>query len=174
MTTRVSLLALSLAALVTSPGCSYVFVTPPHDTYGGRAAGNCTTSRAAPFVDTIFVGTNLVTALYVASEDNVANKGTSVGLGLSVAAFWLSSAIYGYYNTSQCEELLSEDARPFYHPPPVRRPAWQPPPPVSPPPPAAPQALPPPDWARTPQQPAPAAVPAPGAAAPPPAPAAPE
>src|SRR6185312_5486873 len=173
--TRASLLALFLAAIVPSSGCSYLFVTPPHETYGGHVA-NCTTNRAAPVIDTIFVGTNVISALYVAGEDNVTNKGSSVALGLGVAALWLSSAIYGYYNTSQCEELRSQEASgPYYPPPrPVRRPAWQqqPPPPAYAPPPAAPAQLPPPDWPPQQPPPAPAAAPAPDATAPPPPPAA--
>lgn len=137
-------LSLFLVLLVSSPGCSYLFVTPPHEDYGGRVIGDCTTNRAAPVIDTIFVTTNVLSAVYVAGEDNVTNKGTAVGLGLSVAALWLSSAIYGYYNTSRCSELLEDDS-PYSRPlprRPVARPTWQPMPPPAPPP--APPASPPP------------------------------
>ncbi len=125
-----------LAVLPAMGGCSYLFVTPPHDSYGGSVVG-CTTSKAAPAVDTLFVFTNVASAIYVAGKDNVSNKDTAVGFGLGVAALWLSSAIYGYSNTSKCEELLEEDYSPHYAPPrPVRRPTWDAPPRTGAPPPA--------------------------------------
>lgn len=167
---RSSLLALFLVGVVPASGCSYLFVTPPHETYGGHVS-NCTTNRAAPVIDTIFAGTNVISAVYVAGENNVTNKETAVGLGLGVAAFWLSSAIYGYYNTSQCEALMSEDTmRPYYPPPqPVRRRVWQPPPPPpAAPPPGGPAPLPPPDWAPPPPPAASTAAPPPDAPGSPP------
>lgn len=120
-------LSLLFAVVLSSPACSFIFVTPPHEDYGGRVSGDCTTNRAAPIIDTIFTTTNVLSAVYVAGQDNVTNKSTAVGVGLGVAALWLSSAIYGYYNTSRCSELLEEDtpySRPVPH---SRRPVttWQ-------------------------------------------------
>jgi hypothetical protein len=142
----VPLLIACFSATLPVTGCSFLFVQPPHEEYGSRGVIGCTTNRAAPVIDTIFTLTNFFSALYVASEDNVTNKGASVGAGLAVGALWLSSAIYGYYNTSQCSELLadSEDDAPYRRRMPNPRPAWRAPvvprPAPPPPPPPAPAA----------------------------------
>lgn len=131
---------LAVTALLTlsMSGCSFLFVQPPKDDYPARGyTMNCTTSPVAPVFDTIFTLTNLLSAGYVAQEDNVTNKGTAVTAGLLVAGAWLSSAIYGYYNTSRCSELMNEDDSPPYRRP-VHyqpRPTWRPAPVAAPPPP---------------------------------------
>jgi hypothetical protein len=91
-----------LVALATwTAGCSYLFVTPPHEAEGGRLIGECTTDRSAPTVDTLLVTTNALSAIYFATGDTLKNKEAAVALGVGAAAFWLSSAIYGFYNTVQ-------------------------------------------------------------------------
>jgi len=110
-----------LALLVSSPACSYLFVTPPRENRQVRDE-SCTTNPLAPANDTLLASTNVVSALYVASEDNVRNKGAAVGIGLGVAASWISSAVYGFYNTDQCRELIEADADgPYSRPVPIRR-----------------------------------------------------
>src|SRR5215813_4056165 len=123
---------LLLAALGPTPGCSWIFVQPlPKDYEYG--AINCTTSRAAPVVDTLFTATNAISAAYVAGKDNVANKGAAVTLGLSVATLWMMSAIYGYSHTSECEDAIAETT-PYYRPSQHRAPRpYQPPPAYRPP-----------------------------------------
>ena len=91
-------------------------------------------------LDSVLTLTNLLSALYVATENNATNKDAAVVLGVSFAALWLSSAIYGFYETSRCSELVSEEARdPHFGPVPSRRPVYRgpggpefvaPPPPV--------------------------------------------
>jgi hypothetical protein len=131
---------LSLLVLLQPAGCSWLFVQPlPSNYEPGRSVPDCTTNRAAPVFDTIFTGTNIASAVYVAGENNVTNKGTAVTLGLLVASVWLSSAIYGYSKTSACEDAKAEDApapryRPVYH----LRAVPPAPPPAAVPPPAAP------------------------------------
>lgn len=112
-----------LGGLPLSGGCSYIFVTPPRsDYYGGPVAGDCTSNVAAPVIDTLLTTTNLFSTLYVAGENNVTNKGQAVGVGLLATGFWLSSAIYGYYNTSKCSDLRNgEDQGPYRRPVRVRR-----------------------------------------------------
>ena len=128
----------ALAGLLSLSGCSYLFVTPPHEASDGRVIGECTTNRVAPAVDTLLVTTNALGALYAATADGVQNRGIAIGVGVGAAAFWLSSAIYGYYNTGRCSELL-DDETPYSRPAPHSgyvppRPRWQPmPPPVLPP-----------------------------------------
>jgi len=134
-------IALGLVVTLSTSGCSWIFVEPlrPNDSRGPYVT--CTTNRAAPVIDTIFTLTNVGSAIYVAGQDNVANKGTAVTLGLSVATLWLLSAVYGYTKTSECEEAIGGDRPPSRYPPPapIRRPATaQPPPQPLPPPTVAP------------------------------------
>jgi hypothetical protein len=93
---------LLVVVLLLLPGCSWLFVDRlPEDRHSHRDY-DCTTSRTAPVVDTILTATNVASAIYVANQDNVKNKGPAVMLGLSVAAIWASSAVYGYRATSEC------------------------------------------------------------------------
>jgi hypothetical protein len=79
---------------------------------------------APPVLDTIFVATNVGSALYVAGQDNVQDQGSRVTMGLAVAGIWLASAIYGYMGTSECEAALGYDSGGRYTYPPSRpRPA---------------------------------------------------
>jgi hypothetical protein len=152
--------------LASFSGCSFLFVTPPPPP--GRRGGviNCTTNRAPPVLDTIFTATNVGSAIYVATQDNVTNKGTAVGLGLAVAGIWLASAIYGYSNTAECEELLyADDEPPTYRPRPRPMPARRPPPTTAPAPPA-PSGEPPPPAPYEPPSGAAGAAPAPAPAPP--------
>ncbi len=135
-TTRLLVLVLPLASLPFS-GCSWLFVQPLPANYERGDTITCTTNRAAPVIDTLFTLTNVGSAVYVSSENNVTNKGTAVTAGLLVGALWLSSAIYGYSKTSECQEAVDDDApAPHYRRPIVRRRA----PPPSYAPPAAPPA----------------------------------
>ena len=101
-------MALSLVVLLSS-GCSLVFVKslPENyhpDDYQPPESPDCTTTRAAPVVDTILTTTNVASALYVAGRDDVENKGTAVLAGFLVAALWASSAAHGYVATGKCIE----------------------------------------------------------------------
>lgn len=144
------LLTLGLAVLMTTPACSWIFVQPLNTAAASSGyPATCTTNVAAPVFDTIFVGTNVASVAYVASRDNVTNKGASIGLGVAVAGVWLASAVYGYSKTSQCSAYLEEKyqeplrrrtypPRPYPYSPPPPPPAggWNAPPPAYAPPPA--------------------------------------
>jgi hypothetical protein len=82
-----------LYGLATCHGCSYLFVQPPPEHPERADRITCTTNRAAPVIDTIFMTTNLASAVYVAGQDNVKNQGEAMVLGLTVATLWMSSAI---------------------------------------------------------------------------------
>jgi len=112
-----------LGVLPASGSCSYIFVTPPRDEGDGiTVAGDCSTNIAAPAVDTALVGTNLFSSIYVAGQGNVSDKGQAVGIGVVATAFWLSSAIYGYYYTTKCAALRTDDdPGPRRRPPRLRR-----------------------------------------------------
>jgi hypothetical protein len=134
--------ALMLAALslTSTTGCSWIFVQPlPEDHRYRDEYQPCTSSVVAPVFDTLFTLTNLGSALYVASEDNVTNKGTAVTLGVGVAILWAASAAYGYSHTAECQEAHEFDERGYRPPPHLRAPPryYQQPPPriVAPPPP---------------------------------------
>jgi hypothetical protein len=113
-------------------GCSWIFVQPLPPRHESGDPNACTTNRAAPVIDTILTLTNVTSAVYVAGQENVTNKGPAVTAGLLVGAMWLSSAIYGYSKTSECEAALADDepVRPRPHrwvpPPAVRYPAGPP------------------------------------------------
>jgi hypothetical protein len=118
---RLGPLTLGLVALLSTSGCSWIFVQPlPPD--HGYDYQPCTSSRVAPVVDTIFTLTNLASALYVASENNVTNKGTAVTLGLGVGLLWALSAGYGYSHTAECEEAHELDERGYRPLPHLRAP----------------------------------------------------
>jgi hypothetical protein len=93
-------IAVALAGLSLSTGCSWIFTRPPPDDPSDYP--DCTTSRVPPAVDTVFATTNLVSAGYVAVESNSPNKGPAVLLGMTVGIVWLTSALYGYSRTSAC------------------------------------------------------------------------
>lgn len=111
-----------LGGLPISGGCSYIFVTPPRtEGYGIEVAADCTSNSVAPVIDTLLTSSNLISTLYVANESNVTNKSQAVGVGLLASGFWLSSAIYGFYNTSRCTALRDGDEGPYRRPARVRR-----------------------------------------------------
>lgn len=110
------LLAFILPTTGSLSGCSWLFVKPLPDRYERGDFADCTTNVAAPVIDTLFTATNVASAVYVAGQDNVTNKGTAVTAGLLVGALWLSSAIYGYSHTSECRDAKEEgDYRPARH-----------------------------------------------------------
>jgi hypothetical protein len=112
---RAVLSIVSLHGLATCQGCSYLSVQAIPAAFDRRSAIHCTTNRAAPVIDTLFTATNLASTVYVATQDQGPHTGAAVGLGLAAAGLWMSSAIYGYQKTSECEALLAErdDDEPF-------------------------------------------------------------
>ena len=126
----------ALAGLPAFGGCSFIFVQPPKNDDGLVRAGDCSTNVAAPAIDTVFVGTNVISAVYVAGQDNVTNKGAAIGAGIAVAGLWLSSAIYGYYYTSECKSLRESEAQGPWRPARIRRTVLKGPPAPRPPAPA--------------------------------------
>jgi hypothetical protein len=146
-------LTLGLVALLSTSGCSWIFVQPlpPEDhSYGYQP---CTSSRLPPVIDTIFALTNVASAFYVGTRDNVANKGVSVTFGIGVATLWTVSAVYGYSHTAECEEAHEVDEHGYLPPPHLRAPPryYPQPPPRMVDPAAAPAAAPPAPGAAPPQ-----------------------
>jgi hypothetical protein len=176
-------------------GCSFAFVNGPPPHHEQLPAFDCTESRVAPVLDTLFAVLQVANfALAAGSTDQQwsddfngkppFNRGPAVPLYAALAAVGTVSAYYGYSKTGDCREAL-EAARnrarthggtnvgpqaPWPPPPPGVPPGAAVPPPVVLPPPAPPPspAAPPP-----PAPPPPPATPPPPPSTPPPPPSAP-
>lgn len=106
-------LLVSLAA--SSAGCSFIFVRPPPSVDAGTidsGSRRCTTSKVAPVLDTLFTGLQGARIVYAAtasdktySESQPISRSTDIALGITMAAVFLSSAVYGYVTTAKCSEL---------------------------------------------------------------------
>src|SRR3954464_7520626 len=105
----------AFALLISTPGCSFIFVTPPSSSADGNVAstspaGECTTSRLAPGLDSAFGALEVVrTGVALAADDSVysdpkqpLSRGADIALGLGLTALFVGSAIYGFANTSRC------------------------------------------------------------------------
>jgi hypothetical protein len=120
-------LALVLPTTASWSGCSWVFVEPLPDRHVSGDFADCTTSPAAPVIDTLFALTNLGSAIYVGGQDSP-NKGAAMTAGALFGALWLSSAVYGYFKTSDCRDAQADyEDRPRAHPLPRARPVGYPP-----------------------------------------------
>jgi hypothetical protein len=102
-----------LLALPAVTGCSFLFVTPPPSSGGYPIAarpGRCTSSKLAPAVDTVFGSLEVLrTGLAASADDDVykdaaISREADIGLGLAFTTLFLSSAIYGFYETSACAD----------------------------------------------------------------------
>ncbi len=94
--------ALLVVAAGATAGCSWTFVEPLASTHRPGDAATCTTDLTWPLVDSAFALTNVGSSVYVATRADAPNKELAVTLGLLDAAVWLSSAVYGYVETSEC------------------------------------------------------------------------
>jgi hypothetical protein len=160
-----------------------------------RPNAQCTSGKAAPIVDSIITGYQMVRTAYAATASSGAYSGSPISreaditLGVGLAGLFLASSIYGFVNTSRCsrlkhgpypdEAVTGADEAPAAPPMPAKSSMEQQwdasrPLPNAPPPPAA-SATPPPPPAAAPPAPRPTeppgAAPSPSAASPaPPAP----
>jgi hypothetical protein len=104
--------------VVTSSGCSLIFVKPP----SRDSPGQCTSSKLAPVVDSIVTGLQVGrTAYAVAAPDSVyedpdapISREVDVGFGVGLSALFLGSAIYGFANTSKCSRRMGAPRQPFH------------------------------------------------------------
>jgi hypothetical protein len=110
----VRLLVLASGGLCVTAGCSWIFVQPLSDDHYSRGYIDCTSSRTAPVIDTLFAVTNVASAIYLAGKDNVTNKGAAVTAGALVAGMWALSAGYGYGHTSACDAAKEEQSSGSY------------------------------------------------------------
>lgn len=124
-------------------GCSLLFTTKPPrniETLPPSAPVECTTSKAAPVIDTVVAGLQVIRTAVAASaddsdyEDAPISREADIGFGLAFAALFTASAAYGYTVTGQCRQaknrMLEEPQGQPFQPAPARPPAPAPPPPL--------------------------------------------
>ena len=108
---------LSICLIATQNGCSFLFVRGP-SAEPGRSVRDCTTSRLAPVIDTIFTGVQVLRLGIDAAASDAAfqnapiNRGTDIGLGLGLGLLFGASAAYGYAATNKCERISHRSGSP--------------------------------------------------------------
>jgi hypothetical protein len=81
---------------------------------------NCTTSKAAPVVDSVITGLEgLRTLVAISSDDSVyknvpISREADIGIGVGLSALFVGSAIYGFSVTSRCENIIRNREPPRY------------------------------------------------------------
>jgi hypothetical protein len=111
--------SIGLLLLAAQPGCSLIFVTPPRS--DGRIVQrpkDCTSSKAAPIVDSIIGGLQVArTGLAVAADDSdysdaPISREADIGLGVAFTTLFVGSAVYGFLQTGHCQSLRdAEESR---------------------------------------------------------------
>jgi hypothetical protein len=107
----VFLFAVALA-VVSGSGCSFMFVKAPSTTPRQAQPPDCTSSYAAPVVDTVFVGTVGLGVAWGAAQGGPALRGPydfahlapTIALWTGVAAV-AASAVYGYTEVGDCRSV---------------------------------------------------------------------
>ena len=133
---RTGLIVLSLLGFSSmAGGCSWLFTQPLPKRYLTFDVPPCSTNPVPPVLDTLLALTNTASVVYVAGKDDAANKGAAVPLGVSVAALWALSAVYGYRHINECSDAhagrwtessyprSARPAGPRIYPPPAPPPA---------------------------------------------------
>ena len=115
--------------------CSLVFVTQaPSDVekIPPDSELDCTSSKAAPIIDTGIAVAQGVRAAFAADaddstyEDAPITREADIGFGLGLATLFAVSAAYGYSATGACKTAKLEHAQKQYeHYGPVPTPSWQ-------------------------------------------------
>ena len=95
-------------------GCSLVFMTPPPSAPApgfARPHVDCTTSNAAPIIDTAVAVYQLAAVAYVSTLDDARfahypiSRQTDMALGGAWAAGFAGSAVYGYLSAARCRRI---------------------------------------------------------------------
>lgn len=107
-----------IAAALSMTGCSWIFMTKPPDSVAvPHLPVDCTTSRAAPVLDTICSGYFVVNGIVLLAVkdcanasfgENCANSSTKTGgalLSAGLAVVCGVSAASGYGNAARCEQI---------------------------------------------------------------------
>lgn len=128
------LLAASLTVILS--GCSFLFTSSPPERVTAYTSIDCTTSRAAPAVDTVLSALSAVGTIY---EANAEYPTEYIVAGAAWTLLWSASGIYGFTVVRACGEakqqrdLLAEQLDQQRHgQPPRSLPTHQPTPPAAP------------------------------------------
>ncbi len=100
-------------------GCSIFFVRGVEKEAPGRyAPGQCTTSRAAPIVDTVLT-VPPAAALYSLTQmkDTGATRDSVIATDVALALLFGISSVYGYATVATCRQIRSQVVSPYQHGP---------------------------------------------------------
>lgn len=106
----VSLLQLPL---LFSTGCSFLFVQAPPAGHAELSQFDCTSSMAAPVLDTVAAGFQVVrTGIALAADeadyaDFPLSRGADIALGLGFTALFTAAFVHGFSTTADCEDAKS-------------------------------------------------------------------
>jgi hypothetical protein len=96
---------LTVAAL-SSGGCSFAFVRGPNNVAPGRyESGNCSTSRAAPIIDSVLTGVEGFGLLGAFNQTDREYASSVLIVGAALTTLFAASAIYGYAVVRSCRDL---------------------------------------------------------------------
>jgi len=97
-----------------SCGCSFTFMnTAPAGAARGQARPHldCTTSHAAPIIDSVVATYQLVGVGYAATRDDsdyenhLISRQADMAIGAGFAALFTGSAVYGYVSAAHCRRV---------------------------------------------------------------------
>lgn len=106
------LCSLQVPVLITLTGCSFLFVTAPDKELSRRPIDqDCTTTKAAPIIDTVFASLLLIgfsgrlaaDAYFADNADESA--GAAFFVDLASLGILTGSSIYGYATTASCSDI---------------------------------------------------------------------
>jgi hypothetical protein len=103
----------AMIGMLLSCGCSWIFVERAPANHQQMAAFDCTSNVAAPVLDALWGGLNLVGGLTAArgsdsTWNGPADRGTTMVVGLGWAAISAASAAYGFVHTNACRQAKDE------------------------------------------------------------------
>ena len=128
----VGLLVLSLGTLLTTAGCSFIWVTrpvPKEEVRQYTSPPPCTDSYWMPALDTAATALFATGIASVATSSSSSSKATTIGIDSAFALTGLVSAIYGYHYVAKCKKQppIEPTFEPYAAPPMFPAPAPPPP-----------------------------------------------
>lgn len=113
---------LTLALVVQSSGCSFMFVHGPPEHHAEMPTFDCSDGAGWPVFDVIWAALNGIGAASAAGSEemNEMNEGASRGQVIGVGLAWLvisgASAIYGFGKVGECRNAKQQLAERNYNP----------------------------------------------------------
>ena len=97
-----------LLVLELSGGCSFIFVRRPPADYKLLPSFECTSSKAAPTVDTVFAVTSSIGIGLPSLNDPSQRTWTTAAVAGAWTALFIGAAFYGYETTASCRAAKVE------------------------------------------------------------------